>query len=141
MKRFFKLTFPVAVVVLCAVISLRYVPHAAAKDLKSSKLSAASAATKATVPVTTSTTSLPTVTADMNAAINADPDGLSTAASLIDLNTGQQYNAGATATLSGAAAIRQQVLLRRLSCTKSSKAKPASAKTSMAPAPNNSSSR
>lgn len=58
--------------------------------------------THTTVSSTTNSQSLPTVIADMNSAMVGYSD-LSAAATLIDLNTGQEYDAGATSTIFKAA--------------------------------------
>ncbi|HTB48781.1 MAG TPA: serine hydrolase [Verrucomicrobiae bacterium] len=99
MKRFVKTTFLVALLASLAIVSAKYLPHASAKDLKPPLATSQTATTSRATTVQ----SLPTVVADMNAAITADPDGLTTAATFIDLDNGQQYNSGATTTLFKAA--------------------------------------
>src|ERR1700722_11998757 len=73
--------------------SVRFIPHASAKELK--------AWLAARQPVTQSQPAAsppppPPFSSDMNGVIKADPDGLSVAATLIDLDSNQQYDAGAT---------------------------------------------
>lgn len=94
------------VLIVAAIVASQFIPHASAKDVKS-VLTAShqtnSATTAGHVVTASQTTALSSVVADMDAVINADPDGLSASATLVDLNTGQTYSAGASSTIFKAA--------------------------------------
>src|SRR3984957_4329893 len=97
MKRFFKIGFVVAIIAVGIFANFKYLAHASAKDLKSLSLTV-TGQTAAKNQSAGQSQSLSSVTADMNAAIKADPDGLTTSATLVDLDNGQTYNAGAAST-------------------------------------------
>jgi beta-lactamase class A len=98
-KRFTQFVTILVAVVLVVFAVFRHMPAPTVKHIELST----SAAQKTTTQQVTTVTPLSSVVAEMNQVINADPDSLTTAATLIDLDTGQQYDAGATGTLFKAA--------------------------------------